>query len=41
VEYLLAISVIAIAIAAGFVAFGESVRGMFHNARTTIQQPYP
>ena len=41
VEYLLAISVIAVAIAAGFVAFGESVRGMFDNVRTTVQQPYP
>ena len=41
VDYLLAISVIAVAIAAGFVAFGESVRGMFDNVRTTVQQPYP
>lgn len=40
-EYALAISVIAIALAAGFVAFGETVRGTFHNVRTTVQQPYP
>lgn len=41
VEYALAISVIAVALAAGFVAFGEGVRGTFHNVRTTVQQPYP
>ena len=40
-EYMLGISVIAVALAAGFVAFGESVRGIFHNVRTTVQQPYP
>lgn len=41
VEYMLGIAVIAIALAAGFTAFGEGVSGMFHNVRTTVQQPYP
>ncbi len=41
VEYMLAISVIAIGLAAGFVYFGEGVRGVFHNVRVTVQQPYP
>lgn len=41
VEYMLGISVISIALAAGFVAFGESVRDVFHNVRTTVQLPYP
>jgi Flp pilus assembly pilin Flp len=41
VEYMLAISVISIAIAAGFVAFGEGVREVFHNARVTVGAPYP
>lgn len=41
VEYVLAIAVIAVAIAAGFRAFGGTVTGTFHNVRTTVQQPYP
>lgn len=41
VEYMLAISVICIALAAGFVAFGEGVRDIFHNVRTTVEMPYP
>lgn len=41
VEYLLAISVIVVGIAAGFVVFGEGVRDVFHNVRTTVQMPYP
>jgi len=41
VEYMLAISVLAVAVALGFVAFGEGVRGIFENARTTAQLPYP
>lgn len=41
VEYMLAVSVLAVAIAAGFVLFSEGVRGVFHNVRTTVQQPYP
>lgn len=41
VEYVLAIAVIAIVIAAGFQAFGAGVSGVFHNVRTTVQQPYP
>jgi Flp pilus assembly pilin Flp len=41
VEYLLATSVIAIALAAGFVAFSGGVGGVFENVRVTVQQPYP
>ncbi len=41
VEYLLAISVIAIALAAGFAAFGEGVRGIFERVRANVSQPYP
>jgi Flp pilus assembly pilin Flp len=41
VEYMLGIAVIAVALAAGFVVFGESVREVFHNVRTTVQLPYP
>ncbi len=41
VEYLLAVSVIVVGIAAGFIAFGEGVRDVFHNVRTTVQMPYP
>lgn len=41
VEYVLAISVICIALAAGFVVFGESIRDIFHNVRTTVELPYP
>jgi Flp pilus assembly pilin Flp len=41
VEYMLAISVICVALAAGFTLFGESVSDIFHNVRTTVQQPYP
>jgi Flp pilus assembly pilin Flp len=41
VEYLLGISVLAIGLAAGFTAFGEGVRDVFHNVRTTVQMPYP
>lgn len=41
VEYMLGISVIAIALAAGFVLFGEGVRSIFQNVRVTVQQPYP
>jgi Flp pilus assembly pilin Flp len=41
VEYMLAISVIAIALAAGFSAFGEGVRGIFDRVRTNVSQPYP
>lgn len=40
-EYLLGISVIVIGLAAGFVAFGGGVKGLFHNVRTTVQAPYP
>lgn len=41
VEYVLGISVIAIALAVGFVLVGESTRNIFHNVRTTAQMPYP
>jgi Flp pilus assembly pilin Flp len=41
VEYMLGISVLAIGLAAGFTAFGEGVRDVFHNVRTTVQMPYP
>ena len=41
VEYVLGISVIAIGLAAGFTVFGEGVRDLFHNVRTTVQLPYP
>ncbi len=41
VEYVLGVSVIAIALAAGFTLFGESVSDVFHNVRTTVQKPYP
>lgn len=41
VEYMLGISVLAIGIAAGFAAFGDGVSAVFHNVRTTVQQPYP
>ena len=41
VEYVLGISVIVIGLAAGFMAFGDGVKDVFHNVRTTVQQPYP
>jgi Flp pilus assembly pilin Flp len=41
VEYMLVVSVIAIALAVGFIAFGESVRDIFHNVRRTVAMPYP
>jgi Flp pilus assembly pilin Flp len=40
-EYMLAISVVAIALAAGFVAFGEGMGAVFENVRVTVKQPYP
>lgn len=41
VEYVLAISVISVALALGFIAFGEAARGVFDNVRRTVQMPYP
>ncbi len=41
VEYVLAVSVLSITLALGFVAFGESARGVFDNVRRTVQMPYP
>lgn len=41
VEYVLAIAVISVALALGFIAFGESARGVFDNVRRTVQMPYP
>jgi len=38
---MLGVSVLAVAIALGFIAFGETVRGVFENVRTTAQLPYP
>ena len=40
-EYVLAISVITVTLALGFIIFGESARGVFDNVRRTVQQPYP
>ncbi len=41
VEYVLAISVITMALTLGFIVFGESARGVFDNVRRTVQMPYP
>ncbi len=41
VEYLLGASILAVAVALGFVAFGEAVRGLFDHAHSTAQLPYP
>jgi Flp pilus assembly pilin Flp len=41
VEYVLAIAVISVALALGFIAFGETARGVFDNVRRTVQMPYP
>jgi Flp pilus assembly pilin Flp len=41
VEYALAVSVLSVALALGFIAFGESARGVFDNVRRTVQMPYP
>lgn len=41
VEYLLAISVISIGLAAGFIELTESTKKSFKNASQHIQQPYP
>ncbi|MDP2308060.1 MAG: hypothetical protein Q8P18_18700 [Pseudomonadota bacterium] len=41
VEYVLGISVIVVGLAAGFIAFGDGVKDVFHNVRTTVQLPYP
>jgi ABC-type lipoprotein release transport system permease subunit len=41
VEYVLGISVVAIALAVAFLLVGESTRNIFHNVRTTVQMPYP
>lgn len=41
VEYMVGISVVVIGIAVGFLALGETTRGVFDNARRTIQLPYP
>ena len=41
VEYMLVISVIAVALAVGFIAFGESARDIFDNVRRTVAMPYP
>lgn len=41
VEYMLVISVMAVALAAGFLMLSDSTRQTFHNARVVVQQPYP
>jgi len=41
VEYMLVVAVIAVALGVGFIAFGESARGVFDNVRRTVQMPYP
>ena len=41
VEYMLAVAVMGVALALGFVAFGETARGVFDNVRRTVQMPYP
>jgi Flp pilus assembly pilin Flp len=41
VEYVLAVAVLAVALAVGFIAFGEAARGVFDNVRRTVQMPYP
>jgi len=41
VEYVLVVAVIGVALAVGFIAFGETARGVFDNVRRTVQMPYP
>ncbi len=41
VEYLLAISVISIALAVGFLELTDSTKDSFKNASLHIQQPFP
>jgi Flp pilus assembly pilin Flp len=41
VEYVLVVTVLAVALALGFIAFGETARGVFDNVRRTVQMPYP
>ena len=41
VEYLLAISVVSIGLAVGFIELTESTRDSFENASAHIQKPFP
>ena len=41
VEYMLAISVIAVGLAAGFLVLTDSVKLTFKNASEVVIQPYP
>ena len=41
VEYMLGVSVIAIAIAAGFILLTDSTAETFKNAREVVQRAYP
>ena len=41
VEYMLAVSVLAIAMAVGFIYLSDSTCGSFRNTRLTVQQVYP
>ncbi|MBM4391517.1 MAG: hypothetical protein FJ090_10390 [Deltaproteobacteria bacterium] len=41
VEYMLAVAVLVVALAAAWGVFAAGVRGGFHSVRTTLQMPYP
>lgn len=41
VEYMLGISVIVIALAAGFLTLTDSTSHTFNNVRSVVQNPYP
>jgi Flp pilus assembly pilin Flp len=41
VEYMLAVAVLAVALAAAWTVFAEGVEGAFDNVRKTVQLPYP
>jgi len=41
VEYMLVLSVLGIALAAGFKLLGEYTAASFENAREVVQTPYP
>lgn len=41
VEYMLAVSVLVIGLAACWALLGDGVKGGFESVRTTVQMPYP
>ncbi len=41
VEYMLAVAVLVVALAAAWTVFAEGVRGGFDSVRKTVQMPYP